>query len=54
MYKIAAIAAVAQAVNVKREPLLTWSPKAPKSHPDDYFVPNFGLDHDVLSTLGHA
>ena len=36
----------------EREPLLTWKPKAPKTHPMDYFVPNFGIDQDVTSTLG--
>ena len=53
MYKVGAIALVATAqaakVNVEREPLLTWKPKAPKSHPVDYVVPNFGLDHDIIA-----
>ena len=31
-----------------REPLLTWAPKEPASHPVDYPVPNFGVDHDML------
>ena len=50
-----AIGAVALAsatkLTVDREPLLSWSPKPPKSHPVDYFVPNFGLDEDVLGTV---
>lgn len=36
----------------EREPLLTWAPKAAKTHPMNYSVPNFGLDHDVKSTFG--
>lgn len=31
-------------LSMTREPLLTWKPKDPKSHPVDYFVPNFGTD----------
>lgn len=33
-----------------------WAPPAapPPSHPTDYFVPNFGVDSDVKSTLAHA
>jgi hypothetical protein len=32
-----------------REPLLTWAPTiADPDHPMNYFVPNFGLDHDIL------
>ena len=38
--------------DLDREPLLTWKPKVPKTHPMDYFVPNFGVDQDVRSTLG--
>ena len=37
----------------EREPLLTWKATAPKSHPVDYFVPNFGVDHDVVNTHDH-
>ena len=36
----------------EREPLLTWKAKVPKTHPMNYFVPNFGVDHDVKSTWG--
>ena len=25
-------------------------PEGPAQHPMDYFVPNFGVDHDVLAT----
>lgn len=34
-----------------REPLTAFAPTAPKSaHPVNYFVPNFGLDHDIKNT----
>ena len=32
---------------MKREPLLTWEATEPASHPINYFVPNFGVDHDI-------
>lgn len=35
------------AVQLHREPLLGWKPKAAKSHPMDYFVPNFGQSDEV-------
>ena len=38
-------------VQLDREPLLGWEPKMAASHPMNYFVPNFGKDHDnVLTT----
>ena len=37
----------------KREPLLTWAPSPHKGHPVNYFVPNFGLDEDIVDTQGH-
>jgi len=42
------------AIQLKREPLLTWKPKAPSSHPTDYFVPNFGVDHEITATHEHS
>lgn len=33
--------------DIKREPLLTWAPTPPKTHKMNYFVPNFGADHDI-------
>ena len=37
-----------------REPLLSWKPKAKKdAYPKDYFVPNFGVDHDIANTHVH-
>ena len=35
------------AIRVEREPLLTWEPSPPKTHPINYFVPNFGADSDI-------
>jgi len=38
-------------LTTEREPLLAWSPTPAKAaYPKDYFVPNFGLDHDILNT----
>lgn len=34
----------------EREPLLTWAPTEPASHPVNYFVPNFGQDHEIAYT----
>lgn len=34
-----------------REPLLSWAPKTPAEHgPVDYFVPDFGVDHEIAAT----
>ena len=41
-------------IQLDREPLLTWEPTAPKGHPTGYFVPNFGLDHDIEATQSHT
>jgi len=38
---------------INREPLLTWAPTPKNTYPMDYFVPNFGEDHDISSTKGH-
>lgn len=45
--KISIAIGVAAAVQIQREPLLTWKAKDPASHPVNYFVPNFGMDHDI-------
>ena len=34
-----------------RDPLLTWEAKGAKTHPMDYFVPNFGIDGGIQSTF---
>jgi hypothetical protein len=34
----------------QRKHKLSASFKAPKGHPVDYFVPNFGLDHEILTS----
>ena|ERR1719353_674950 len=38
-------------VNIRREPLLSWSPTpAETDHPMNYFVPHFGTDTDMIET----
>lgn len=39
--------------DIKREPLLTWTPTSKKSHPMNYFVPNFGEDHEITHSKTH-
>lgn len=29
---------------------MTWEASVPDTHPMNYFVPNFGVDHDIAST----
>jgi hypothetical protein len=41
-------------VDAEREPLLTWKQRVPKSHPVDYFVPNFGPDQDNVLTTNNS
>lgn len=41
-------------LSMSREPLLTWKPKDPKSHPVDYFVPNFGVDKQIQNSLDNT
>ena len=52
MYKTFVLCTVS-AIQLQREPLLTWAPTAPKSHPVDYFVPNFGQDVDIKEAQKH-
>ena len=40
-------------INVEREPLLSWKPKEKKTHPMNYFVPNFGADHEIIASKTH-
>merc|ERR1719375_927263 len=48
---VAALLSGVSAVQIKREPLLTWAPSAKAGgYPKDYFVPHFGEDHDISST----
>lgn len=44
------MAFVSTVAAITREPLLTWSAKVPKTHPMDYFVPNFGVDREIKVT----
>ena len=55
MNKFAAIAIIgtASAVSVSREPLLTWAPTEPASHPINYPVPDLGMDRDIKDSLKH-
>ena len=32
---------------------MTWKPTPPKGYPTDYFVPNFGVDHEIVATHKH-
>lgn len=38
---------------ISREPLATWVPTNKKSHPMNYFVPNFGEDHEIVNSKAH-
>lgn len=38
-------------LSVEREPLLAWKPKDPKFPKLNYFVPNFGVDANIESSL---
>ena len=40
-------------VEEAREPLLTWAPKVPASHPVNYPVPDFGVDNEIISSQNH-
>ena len=48
---VAALLSGVSAVQIKREPLLTWAP-TPKAggNPKDYFVPHFGEDTEIKYT----
>ena len=49
-FALAAMSAVS-AVNMEREPLLTWAPSNPGGgHPVNYFVPHFGEDSDITDS----
>ena len=41
-------------LSMEREPLLAWKPKDPKFPKLNYFVPNFGNDSNVQTTLDNA
>ena len=57
--KLSLLALAVGAVKMEREPLLSWKPTkcwppqdSPCGHdvPKDYFVPDFGVDHDIKGT----
>ena len=47
--KFATIALIGNisAIQLEREPLLTWEPTAPATHPINYPVPDFGVSHEI-------
>jgi hypothetical protein len=49
-FAIAALLSDSKALQLRREPLLSWTPKPTKGHPVNYFVPNFGVDTDILDS----
>ena len=58
-FAMGALFALVNAVEIEREPLLSWAPTKcwpPQSSPcdkdivRDYTVPNFGIDHDIKWT----
>ena len=51
---VIALIGSSMAIRSKREPLLTWSATVPATHPMNYPVPDFGVDHDVIATLKHS
>ena len=48
-FTLAAVSVVS-AVNMDREPLLTWSPTPPASIKMNYFVPHFGEDTEIKAS----
>ena len=50
---LAAIAVVS-AVNIQREPLLTWKQKVPATHPMDYPMPSWGADPEIEASLKNS
>jgi len=48
---VAALLSRVSAVEIKRDPLLTWAPSAKGGgHPTNYFVPHFGEDNEIKYT----
>ena len=51
MVVAAALFSGASAVEIRREPLLSWSPTpAEVDHPVNYFVPHLGADDEMIET----
>merc|ERR1719443_2200658 len=53
-YGLVALIASASAVNIQREPLLTWAPTEPATFKMNYPVPDFGPDPDIENSLKHS
>ena len=51
---LVALLASASAVNLEREPLLTWAPTEPATFKMNYPVPDFGSDPDIANSLKHS
>ena len=51
---VIALIGSSMAIRSKREPLLTWSATVPATHPMNYPVADFGVDHDVIASLKHS
>ena len=47
---IMALVGSISAVQLNREPLLTWSATPPATHPINYPVPDFGSSHEMIYT----
>jgi len=45
--------AVQLEADIRREPLLSWSPKSKKGIKRNYFVPSFGRDEELNDTRSH-
>ena len=45
-----ALVGSASAIQLQREPLLTWEPTLPATHPMNYPVPDFGPAHEIVYT----
>ena len=43
-----ALVGATSAIKLSREPLLTWSATPPATHPINYFVPDFGVSHEIV------
>ena len=51
MVVAAALFMGANAVEIRREPLLSWAPTAAETdHPVNYFVPHLGSDEEMIET----
>ena len=52
--KFIALIASAAAINLEREPLLTWAPTEPATFKMNYPVANFGQDEEIATSLKNS